>query len=245
MRLQVLGCGDAFGSGGRFNACFHAIGATTSFLIDCGASSMIAMRRFGVDPNGIRTIFISHLHGDHFGGLPFFVLDAQFVSRRTAPLTLAGPAGLEPRLHQLMEAMFPDSTKSGWRFGVDVIELEAGAEAIVDGVQVRPFLVHHPSGAPALALRFVCDGKTIGYTGDTEWVDAIIEVADGTDLFLAEASSLERNVPFHLNWSTLCSHRTAINTKRLLLTHMDRSMLEAGPIEGAERAEDGAIIDLG
>ena len=245
MRLQVLGCGDAFGSGGRFNTCFHVTGAAASFLIDCGASSMVAMRRFGVDPNAIRTIFISHLHGDHFGGLPFFVLDAQFVSRRTAPLTMVGPAGFERRLHQLMEAMFPDSTKSDLRFDVHVIELKPGVETVVDGVQVKPFLVHHPSGAPAFALRFACDGKAIGYTGDTEWVDTIIEVADGTDLFLAEASSFDRKVPFHLSWSMLRSHRAAINTKRLLLTHMDRSMLEAGPIKGAERAEDGAVIDLG
>jgi ribonuclease BN (tRNA processing enzyme) len=87
MRLQVLGCGDAFGSGGRFQTCFHVSAGSASFLVDCGASSLIAMRRFGIDPNTIRTVLISHLHGDHFGGLPFLLLDAQFVSRRTTPLT--------------------------------------------------------------------------------------------------------------------------------------------------------------
>jgi hypothetical protein len=82
MRLQFLGCGDAFGSGGRFNTCFHVTTGSAQFLVDCGASSMIAIRRFGVEPNAIETIFITHLHGDHFGGLPFFILDAQLVSRR-------------------------------------------------------------------------------------------------------------------------------------------------------------------
>src|SRR5260221_691992 len=101
MRLQFLGSGDAFGSGGRFNTCFHVTAAATSFLVDCGASSLIAMRRFGVDPNRIATVFISHLHGDHFGGLPFLILDAQF-SRRLAPLTVAGPPGLRQRLAEAM-----------------------------------------------------------------------------------------------------------------------------------------------
>ena len=69
MRLQVLGCGDAFGSGGRFHTCFHVSAESVSFLVDCGASSLIAMRRCGVDPNTIQTVLISHLHGDHFGGI--------------------------------------------------------------------------------------------------------------------------------------------------------------------------------
>jgi ribonuclease BN (tRNA processing enzyme) len=77
MLLQALGCGDAFGSGGRFHTCFHVSARVVSFLVDCGASALIAMRRFGVDPNTIRTVLISHLHGDHFGGLPFLLLDAQ------------------------------------------------------------------------------------------------------------------------------------------------------------------------
>ena len=93
MHFTFLGSGDAFGSGGRFNTCFHVAATEGAFLIDCGASSMIAMRRFGADPNAIGTICLSHLHGDHFGGLPFFLLDARFISGRCAPLTIAGPQG--------------------------------------------------------------------------------------------------------------------------------------------------------
>ena len=53
MHLQFVGSGDAFGSGGRFNTCFHVVGEETNFLIDCGASSLIAMNRFGIDRNAI------------------------------------------------------------------------------------------------------------------------------------------------------------------------------------------------
>src|SRR5215213_4062277 len=116
MRLQVLGCGDAFGSGGRFNTCFQVSSDQTSFLLDCGASSLIAMRRFGVDPNSIQTILTSHLHGDHFGGLPFLLLDAHFVSYRRDPLTIAGPPTLTARLHVLREIMFPGSADTALRF---------------------------------------------------------------------------------------------------------------------------------
>jgi ribonuclease BN (tRNA processing enzyme) len=94
MRLKFLGSGDAFGSGGRLNTCFLVNHGEAGFLIDCGASAMISIRRFGVDPNQIGVIVLSHLHADHFGGVPFFILDAQLVSRRTRPLIIAGPKGL-------------------------------------------------------------------------------------------------------------------------------------------------------
>ena len=79
MRLQFLGSGDAFGSGGRFNMCILVESEATRFLVDCGASSLIAMKRLGVSPNSIDTILITHLHADHFGGLPFFILNEQFL----------------------------------------------------------------------------------------------------------------------------------------------------------------------
>jgi ribonuclease BN (tRNA processing enzyme) len=61
-------------------------------------------------------VLISHLHGDHFGGLPFLLLDAQFVSRRTTPLTIAGPPTLSARLQALQETMFPGSTEADLGF---------------------------------------------------------------------------------------------------------------------------------
>jgi len=76
MQVQFIGTGDAFGSGGRFNTCFHVIGDQADFLIDCGSSSVIALKVNNVGLNSIQTIFVTHFHADHFGGIPFFILDA-------------------------------------------------------------------------------------------------------------------------------------------------------------------------
>ena len=98
--VTFAGSGDAFGSGGRFQACIHLQQAGVApVLLDCGATSLPALRRCGLDPGGIAAVFVSHLHGDHFGGLPFLILDAQFAGR-TAPLVVAGrpaPASGSPR----------------------------------------------------------------------------------------------------------------------------------------------------
>jgi ribonuclease BN (tRNA processing enzyme) len=243
MRLRFLGCGDAFGSGGRFNTCFHVEAAATRFLIDCGASSMVAIRRFGVDPNAIDTVFLTHLHGDHFGGLPFLILDAQLVSRRTAPLTIAGPPGTAARLEQAMEVFFPGSSKVERRFPVTIVELEAEAPTEVGGVVATGFPMRHPCGAPPYALRLEADGKSLCYTGDTEWVEALIPAAREVDLFVAEAYFAERKVKFHLDWTTLRERLPEIRPKRLVLTHMSPEML-ARPPEGCELAEDGMAVEF-
>src|SRR5262249_21190114 len=134
LRLQFVGSGDAFGSGGRFNTCFRVERPSGDFLIDCGASTLIAFRKLGIDPNAIDTIFISHLHGDHFGGLPFFILDAQFYSRRQAPLTLVGPPTFQARLSAAMEVFFPGSSTAARKFAIDVHEIAPGTTFTINGI---------------------------------------------------------------------------------------------------------------
>jgi ribonuclease BN (tRNA processing enzyme) len=247
MRLKFLGSGDAFGSGGRLNTCFLVNHGEAGFLIDCGASAMISIRRFGVDPNLIGAIVLSHLHADHFGGLPFFILDAQLVSRRTRPLTIAGPKGLSERLAALMEAHFPGSSKIERKFPIELIELAPEVEMKVgpDDLSVTAYSVAHPSGTPSLALRIECDGKIITYTGDTEWVDALLNAGRDADLLIAEAYCYERKVRFHLDYTTLREKWPLIGAKRLILTHMSPDMLgRVGELRDCEAANDGLDVEI-
>ena len=77
MRLTIIGSGDAFGSGGRFNTCFFLETAKGTLLVDCGASSLVALKARGVDPNAIDGIVLSHLHGDHFFQSPYLDLSGE------------------------------------------------------------------------------------------------------------------------------------------------------------------------
>ena len=248
LRLAVTfaGSGDAFGSGGRYQACVHLRAPDSSaVLLDCGATSLSALKACGIAPGGIGTVFVSHLHGDHFGGLPFLILDGQF-SRRTSPLTVAGPPGTADRLTQAMETSFPGSSGARRRFGVDVVELAPGGTATVNGVAVSSWAVDHPSGAPALALRLGVSGTEIAYTGDTSWTDELVAAADGADLLIAEAYYYDKAVPYHLRYADLVAHRAGLNCGRIVLTHMSSDML-ARAAEGRlafETAHDGLSIEV-
>jgi ribonuclease BN (tRNA processing enzyme) len=245
MQVKFLGSGDAFGSGGRFNTCFLVERGADSLLIDCGASALIAMRKFGADPNAIGTVLLSHLHADHFGGLPSFILDGQLVSQRTRPLTIAGPQGLPARLTALMEAHFPGSSAVQRKFEIRLIELAPGDKTPLDasGASVTAFTVVHPSGTPSLALRLQCDGKVLAYTGDTEWVDTLIEAGQGADLLIAECYTFDRKVRFHTDYATLKEKLPSIGAKRVVLTHMSPEMLaRIETIDECEAAFDGLEI---
>lgn len=123
------------------------------FLIDCGASSLIGMRRLGLRPDAIDTVFVTHLHGDHFGGLPWLLVDAVYVSNRTRPLVVTGPKGIAARFVTAAEALYPGITTVERAFDLNFIEYEEQKPVEVGGVTVVPFEVRHPSGAPPYALR--------------------------------------------------------------------------------------------
>ena len=244
MQLRFIGCGDALGSGGRANTCFHVTGDSVNFLIDCGASSLPALKRFDVISDSIDLILITHFHGDHFGGLPFFLLDAQFT-RRTRPLVIAGPRGIEARLTQVMEALFEHSSKTKQRFDLSVVEFNPEESRSFGAVKVTPYsVVHGESGGPFLAYRIEAEGRIIAYSADTEWTETLIPAARGADLFIAEAYYYDKIVKNHLSLTTLEAHLPEINARRLILTHMSDDMLERLDSLSYSTASDGLVVEL-
>jgi len=226
MKLTIAGSGDAFGSGGRLNTCFLLETAKATLLVDCGASAMPALKKQGIDPNRIEAIVLSHLHGDHFGGLPFLLLDAQFLSRREQPLLIAGPPGTRARLDALLEVFFPKSTGSKWRFAWRVEEIAVGIETDLLGHSLSTAEVIHQSGAPSTAVR-VSDGEKIfAYSGDTEWTDALGPMAANADLFICECYGYAGKIAGHITWEILKSRLADLGAKRTMVTHMNPSVLD-------------------
>ena len=241
MQVQFIGCGDALGSGGRFNTCFHVTGTTVNFLIDCGASSLPALKRLAIAREEIDLILITHFHGDHFAGLPFLLLDAQFT-RRTRPLVIAGPRGIETRLAQAMEVMFEHSSQTKQRFNLSVVALEPEVTRSFGAVNVTPYpVVHGESGGPFLGYRIKVEGRVIAYTADTEWTETLIAAGRDADLFIAEAYYYDKMVKNHLSLKTLEAHLAEIKPKRLVLTHMSDDMLGRLDTLGHTAAHDGMI----
>ena len=244
MRLQFVGCGDALGSGGRYNTCFHLTGDRVNCLIDCGASSLPALKKLGIPRDDIDLILITHFHGDHFAGLPFFLLDAQF-SRRSRPLVIAGPEGIEMRLTQVMEALFEHSSRTKPKFDLSIVAVKPQETRSFGAVTITPYpVVHGESGGPFLGYRIEAEGRVIAYSADTEWTETLIPLAREADLFISEAYYYDKIVKNHLSLATLQARLPEIKPKRLILTHMSDDMLGRLDTLAHTAAHDGMIVEL-
>lgn len=247
MKLTVIGCSDAFGSGGRLQTSFHVAHQGGEFLIDCGATTLLGLERESFDPNRISAIFVTHLHGDHFSGLVWWLIHALHVARRSEPLTITGPRGIEARFMTAAEALFPGSTETKRRFDMRFVEYTERAPLQVGPVCVTAYEVSHPSGAPPYALRFEADGKTLAFSGDTEWTESLIPAASGADLFIAECYAFDTEAGYHMNWRIIEKNFERLGAKRILLTHMGKAMLARRKDVSHPRvtlAEDGLKLDI-
>jgi ribonuclease BN (tRNA processing enzyme) len=241
-RVRFIGSGDSFGNGGRFQTCILVDADGYRFLIDCGATSLVALKQADVDPASIDAVLLTHFHGDHCGGVPYLILDGQF-SRRQRPLVVAGPPGVRERMTAVFEAALPTSSRTEQRFAVTYLEL-GETPSPIGPLEVVALAVAHLRETVPHGLRVRVDDRVVAYTGDTEWCDALPRLADGADLFIAEAYSFEKRIPQHLSHATLIAHRGELRAKRIVLTHAGVETLARRDELAWALAGDGTEVDL-
>ncbi|WP_166652463.1 MBL fold metallo-hydrolase [Enterovirga rhinocerotis] len=247
MRLRIIGSGDAFGSGGRANACFLLETGQAIVSIDFGATSLVEMRRSGIDPRSIDVILLSHLHGDHFGAIPALLLFRQFACKQRRPLTIVGPVGTRERLLAASEIFYPGTSAIDWKFELTVIDLPTETPWSGHGVGLLSHEVIHPSGAPATGLRIAASGRLLAYSGDTEWTEALTRIAADADLFICECYHPYGTPVSHMSLQRILEERERLRAKSIMLTHMGETMLERideALAEGLLIARDGLIHDF-
>jgi ribonuclease BN (tRNA processing enzyme) len=246
VRLTFVGSGDAFAGGGRFQTCFHLEGdGHEPLLIDCGASALIALKRASIDPASIGHVALTHLHGDHFGGLPWLVLDGQFA-KRSRRLEILGPHGTKQRFEQMFEVLYPGSLDAERPFETEVFEYASRTSQDFGSARITAYPVRHTPQTEPHGLRIEYAGKVIAYSGDTEWADTLPDLARGADLFVCECNFYDIKAPGHLDYQTLMQHRPELDCKKIVITHMSEEMLArvaAGDVE-FDTAADGAVISV-
>lgn len=244
VQVTVLGSGDAFGSGGRLNSAYLVQAPGATFLIDCGTTVLQGLKRSGINPAEIDFVCLSHLHGDHFGGVPFLFMDFLYDSRRDRPLTIYGPPGTEARVNALFAALYSRQATEPMPFPVAFVELNPSGRTVVQGVGVEAFAVPHVTELVCYGLRFAVAGRTIAYSGDTGWTDDLVERTRDVDLFICECSTFETRLDIHIAYPEIAAKAASLRCKRLLLSHLGSEPLRRRSEISLELAEDGMVIAL-
>jgi ribonuclease BN (tRNA processing enzyme) len=222
--VLFLGTGDAFCNGGRLHTAFHVAADGYQALIDCGATTIAVMRHLRMDIAAIDAILVSHLHGDHFGGIPFLLMDACYNAPRTKLLTIVGPNGTRLRVMDTLGCLYPGAPAKIENLLLRFIEFKDRETLAVGPLGVLPVPVVHPS--------------------DTGWTPAIAELARDADLFICECTGYDKAVPSHLHYAELRPQLAELKARRTVLTHLGASALaHLGDLD-VEVAEDGQTIEL-
>lgn len=244
-KVTFVGCGDAFGSGGRFNTCILVDVPGIRFTIDFGASSLIALNALGISHNSIDMIVCTHIHGDHCGGVPFLLLDAMLRAKRQRPLVVAGPHGIEAGIHRMRDALFPGMHIMRPAFPLEFVEVASLMPQQIGPLKVTSYpALHTPETNPS-SVRVEVAQKVVSYTGDSAWTEHMPALAKDADLLVAECYFFQKAVRFHLNYPDIRAHWSELRARRVVLTHMSPEMLAQTDMIPEECAHDGMVVPIG
>ena len=245
VKVTCLGTGDAFSSGGRLNAAYLVEAPDARVLMEAGPAVLAGLKRAGLNPVELDLVLISHLHGDHFAGLPFLMLDYLWQGAPRKRVIVAGPRGLRERAERLMSTMYPRLDLGGLDRMLRFAELEPERQVRLQGVELRTMRVPHTRRDVSLALRLTVAGRSIVFSGDSRWTDRLAAFSAGADLFLCECSYYgSGHGDSHLDYETIVRHRAGFDVGRLVLTHLGREVLPRASRLKLETARDGMIIRL-
>ncbi len=243
--LTILGTGDAFASGGRAQAGYLFDAGGKRILLEAGPGILAEMKRHGIEADSLDAIIISHLHGDHFGGLPFLFLEYMWERPRKHPVIVAGPKNLEQRTWILMRAMFSRFNLKKLQKKVKWLVLEPGKGIKLAGVKLNTIRSPHTKPDISLSFRLGFDGKTLVFTGDSGWNEELLQFSAGANLLLCECTYFESaHLRFHMNYPELKRNRGRFDVGRMVLTHIGRETLEHAPEIEIEMAFDGMKIEI-
>ena len=244
MRVTVLGSGDAFGAGGRFHSAYLTEVDGATFLLDCGPSILQAAKRVPWDLAKLDAVLITHLHGDHFGGVPFLFMEYLYETPRTRPLAIYGPEGTERRVKALFTALYERTASESLPFPVEYHELAPGETVPLGEARITPVRVQHVPELTAFAYRVEVEGRTFLYSGDTAWTEDLAANARGVDLFVCECSTFETQLDIHISYPEIAARARELGCRRLVLSHLGSEPLRRLEELRLECARDGMTLDL-
>lgn len=244
IRITFLGTGDSFSAAGRFQASYLVSAAEATCLLDCGADTLTSLKRQRIDAATIDTVMLSHLHADHFAGLPFLFLEYTYEQPRQRPLRIAGPPGTTERVRALYSACYKELAANPLPFPVEFVEMMPGTPVTLGALHVEPFRVPHQETEISLGLRVGIDGRTVLYSGDTGWTEELVTRSQNTDLFICECCFFETRLPFHLDYPMLAAHRHRFGAQRMFLTHLGREVHAHRREIEIDLARDGLTVEI-
>lgn len=240
--LQVLGSGDAFGSGGRNQTAFFVKTPELNFLIDCGAHTLSSLKKNNLSSSDVDVIVLSHFHGDHYAGIPYLLIDSALVAKRKKKLTIISPADGEWKIRQLFHLLYPGSETVVEELNLEFLSFDKYETFRHEKFSLTAFPAAHSQAVFPHSLKLCIGDRIVSYSGDTGWTEDLIEVAKNANIFICECNFFSTEMEGHLNYKLLEEKQTLFKCDKILLTHLGDEALERRSDIALEICEDNQIL---
>lgn len=216
---------------------------TCTILVDIGPGIMRRMCEAGIDANDIDIILLTHFHPDHVCDLVAFLFASNysFGPVREQFFHLVGPEGLEQYFAGLVGVYEDWIVPKGNRLIKRELNSHTGDSLSLRGVEIRSVPSVHVS--PSLSYRIEAEDRSVTVSGDTDFSELLIDLAQGTDLLITECAMPEgRKVPGHLVPSEAGRIASLARAEKLVLTHLYPPCDEVDVVAQAAQQFEGPIV---
>jgi len=236
MKIHFLGVGEACDERCP-NTSLHVTAANGQrFLIDCGFTTPHLYFAYYRDPDELDAVWISHFHGDHFFGIPLLLLRFWEMGRRKK-LVVAGPQGTREKVAAAMELAYANFLPR-LKYQLDFVEIEPGDVRELAGTNWSTAANIHSQRCLALCIDDSI--HRIFYSGDGRPTGETQTLAQGCDLIVHEAFTLDEEVENHGNIKSCLEFAGRAGVKHLALVHLQRTSRQE-----AQQAVAGLVGDNG
>lgn len=244
MQVTILGSGTSIPLSYKASPSIMLKIEDKIIVLDMGPGTLRQLSRIGIDSTRIDHILFSHFHPDHTADLIhfLFVIRNPSVFERRKPFLISGATGLKKLIRNLQHAY------SHWldipenKMEVEELEIEGPLKKEHGEYSVISGPVKHTESS--LAYRIEDEkGKSFVYSGDTEFCEDIISLAENTDLLILECAVPEGSgLDGHLTPSEAGQIASAANVKKLLLVHFYPEILASDISGECRKYYDGELI---
>jgi ribonuclease BN (tRNA processing enzyme) len=217
VELVVLGAHGTWPSAGGATSGLLVRHDRQNLLLDLGSGTVARLQEH-VDLFDVHGVVISHSHPDHVTDLYTYLLARLFAPERPPMIPLYLAPKVEERFTPLLA---DDSGDMQLHEGFDVDVVQPGRELTVGPFRITTAAMQH--SVPTLGVRVEADGETMAYSADTGPTDALIGLASGCDLLVAEASWQDDGIPrppIHMTAREAGEVAARASCGRLMLTHI-------------------------